>query len=131
MIIHQRFFHNFDFFVFFINIFVGLYSFVCRLVLNFTAGFLWISRLDKAMLPRGYEFIDPGYRTYVGFLLLDYHYCNPSVVTFANLLSDHAKQRRRARRRYIRNVSVTSVTCGRKGGAEGGAGKGTEGKVLL
>lgn len=51
----QRLFHNVDFFVFFINIFVGLYSFLVRFLLNFVLGLLWISRLDKNMMSRGYE----------------------------------------------------------------------------
>ena len=40
---------------FFINIFIGLYSFILRLVLNVVLGMLWISRLDKNMMTRGYE----------------------------------------------------------------------------
>ncbi|EDQ87990.1 uncharacterized protein MONBRDRAFT_26692 [Monosiga brevicollis MX1] len=88
VIVNQRIFHNVDFFVFFINIFVGLYSFIIRIILNVLFGLLWISRLDKNMMTRGYEFIDPGYRTYLGFLELDYHYCNPVMVTFASMLSN-------------------------------------------
>jgi len=33
-----------------------------------------LSRLDMCLMPRGFEFFDPGHRTYVGFLLLDYYY---------------------------------------------------------
>eukprot|EP00051_Salpingoeca_urceolata_P027753 m.483135 g.483135 ORF g.483135 m.483135 type:complete len:1213 (-) comp22795_c0_seq1:125-3763(-) len=81
-----RVFHNFDFFIFFVNVFLGLYSFVLRICGNLVATLLWISRLDKNMMPRGYEYWDPGYRTYVGFLLLDYHYSNPIAMTFTQQL---------------------------------------------
>jgi hypothetical protein len=91
---------------FFVNIFVGLYSFIIRLVLNILLGMLWISRLDKNMMTRGYEYIDPGYRTYVGFLMLDYHYCNPVMVTFATMLSASNTQRRHNRKLFLKEVGV-------------------------
>lgn len=106
LIVNQRLFHNFDFFVFFINIFVGLYSFIARLGVNMMASLLWLSRLDKNMMPRGYEFNDPGYRTYVGFLLLDYHHCNPTTIAFSNLLIQMSEKRKRQHQRFIDEVSV-------------------------
>ena len=129
LIVNQRFFHNVDFFVydcdpfpphallltllrrFFINIFVGLYSFIIRLVINILLGMLWISRLDKNMMTRGYEHIDPGYRTYVGFLMLDYHYCNPVMVTFATMLSASNTQRRHNRKLFLKEVGQLASRC--------------------
>lgn len=87
---HMRVFHNFDFFVFFINIFIGLYTFAVRIILNFGFGLLWVSRLDKNMMSRGYELYDPGYRAYVGFLLLEYYYSNPIMITATHYFSKTA-----------------------------------------
>lgn len=86
-VVNQRLFHTLDYFLFFINIFVGVYSFVLRLSLNMVHGLVFISRLDKSMLGRGYELLDPGYRTYVGFLLLENSYSNPTAMTFVRLLA--------------------------------------------
>lgn len=47
-----------------------------------------LSRLDMCMMPRGFEFYDPGHRTYVGFLLLDYYYSNPVFLCAAECLLD-------------------------------------------
>ena len=59
-----------------------------RIGLNVGLSLLFLARLDKSLLSRGYELRDPGFRAYVGFLLLDYHYSNPVVVSFTLLLRD-------------------------------------------
>ena len=46
-IINHRLFHNSDFFLFFINIFIGLYSFAVRIGMGILYGLLFVSRLDK------------------------------------------------------------------------------------
>lgn len=47
---------------------------------------------------------DPGYRTYVGFLLLDYHHCNPVAITFNNLLVRRANRTRAQRKQLARLI---------------------------
>ena len=47
---------------------------------------------------------DPGYRTYVGFLLLDYHHCNPVAITFNNLLVRRANRTRAQRKDLARLI---------------------------
>lgn len=91
---NRRLFNNIDFFFFFVNLFVGLYSFVVRLGANIFYGLLFLCRLDKNMLSRGYEMQDPGFRTYIGFLLLDYYYSNPVSVSFAEILMEDLAERR-------------------------------------
>ena len=95
---NSRLFHNVDFFFFFINVFIGLYSFVVRLGANIFYGLLFLCRLDKNMLSRGYEMQDPGFRTYVGFLLLDYYYSNPTAITFAEMLVEDLRDEQRRER---------------------------------
>ena len=45
-------------------------------------------------MSRGYEYADPAYRTYVGLLMLDYHHCNPTLLTFIDLVKEavHSKE---------------------------------------
>eukprot|EP00055_Hartaetosiga_balthica_P008605 m.32615 g.32615 ORF g.32615 m.32615 type:complete len:1022 (+) comp6393_c0_seq2:174-3239(+) len=103
----QRLFHNMDFFVFFLNIFVGVYSFIARFVLTVATALLWIGRLDKNLLSRGYEMKDPGYRTYIGFLLLDYKYCNPTAMSFTHLLQRRLSTIKRQKKLFIKRYIQT------------------------
>ncbi len=41
-----------------------------------------VCRLDKSFFIQGFEWFDPGYRTYISCLLLDAYYSNPVLVTF-------------------------------------------------
>jgi hypothetical protein len=50
---------------------VGFVMFARRLLTLIMFGFLFISRLDKPLVPRGYEWIDPGFACYQGFLLVE------------------------------------------------------------
>ena len=108
---NRRVFHNIDFFFFFINIYVGIYSFFQRLIQNIGLGVIWISRLDKNMMSRGYEYMDPGYRAYVGFLLLDYHYSNPTVITFTEFLMQDLHAQNMAEKAFLKEY--THILSGR------------------
>jgi hypothetical protein len=103
-IANQRLFHNYDFFAFFINIFIGFYSFIIRISFSVVHALLWLSRLDKCALPRGYETEDPGYRTYVGFLLLDYQYSNPVVLTFIQMLQASTRAVNKTRQLFFKSM---------------------------
>ena len=46
------------------NFIVGFFIFLKRLLVLVGFGFLFISRLDKAVVPRGYEAFDPGFACY-------------------------------------------------------------------
>ena len=50
-----------------------------------------LTRMHTSPHIQGYEYQDPGYRTYVGFLMLDYHYSNPVAMAFAGLLTETVK----------------------------------------
>ncbi|XP_062517423.1 stimulated by retinoic acid gene 6 protein-like isoform X2 [Corticium candelabrum] len=83
---NRRLFHCVSFFSFFYNALIGLFSCLRRIVTGLVLGLLLIGRLDRCTLPSGWEGFDPGYRSYVGYLLLEQSYSNPYLVTFLYLL---------------------------------------------
>ena len=76
----------FDLFQTVTNFIVGFFVFLRRLLTLIIFGFLFISRLDKPLVPRGYEWIDPGFATYQGFLFVEMYYSNPVMLTFIQFL---------------------------------------------
>jgi hypothetical protein len=46
-----------------------------------------VCRLDKSFFIQGFEWFDPGYRTYISCLLLDAYYSNPVLITFIRCVS--------------------------------------------
>ncbi|XP_062517421.1 stimulated by retinoic acid gene 6 protein-like [Corticium candelabrum] len=83
---NRRLFHSISFFSFFYNALIGLFSCLRRILTGLVLGLLLIDRLDRCTLPNGWEGFDPGYRSYVGYLLLEHSYSNPYLVTFLYLL---------------------------------------------
>eukprot|EP00041_Stephanoeca_diplocostata_P005251 m.58859 g.58859 ORF g.58859 m.58859 type:complete len:943 (-) comp15657_c0_seq16:1812-4640(-) len=89
---------TFDLFQSIANFLVGIFMFIRRILTQILFGVLFISRLDKPLVPRGYEMFDPGFACYQGFLLIELYYSNPVMLTFIQLLSDThlvSKKRRR------------------------------------
>jgi hypothetical protein len=78
----------FDLFQTIANFLVGFFMFLKRIVIQILFGALFISRLDKPLVPRGYEFWDPGFACYQGFLLVEMYYSNPVMLTFVQILAD-------------------------------------------
>ncbi|XP_077989012.1 stimulated by retinoic acid gene 6 protein-like isoform X2 [Glandiceps talaboti] len=83
---NRRLFHNFTYFMFFYNVFLGMYSCLMRILKSVVIGAFMLSRIDQSTLPRKYERFDPGFRAYVGFLQLENAHTHPILVTFCNLL---------------------------------------------
>ncbi|XP_077988418.1 stimulated by retinoic acid gene 6 protein-like [Glandiceps talaboti] len=83
---NRRLFHNFTYFMFFYNVFLGLYSCLMRILKSMLIGAFVLSRIDQSTLPRKYESFDPGFRAYVGFLQLENAHTHPVLVTFCNVL---------------------------------------------
>ena len=89
MAIQNRiFWDTFDLFQTIANFLVGFFMFIKRLLVQILFGILFISRLDKPLVPRGYEWIDPGFACYQGFLYVELYYSNPVMLTFIQLLVD-------------------------------------------
>eukprot|EP00040_Diaphanoeca_grandis_P015948 m.81997 g.81997 ORF g.81997 m.81997 type:complete len:983 (+) comp25477_c2_seq1:183-3131(+) len=89
MAIRNRiFWDTFDLFQTVAGFLVGFFMFVKRLLVQFLFGVLFVSRLDKPLVPRGYEAFDPGFACYQGFLMVELYYSNPVMLTFIQLLLD-------------------------------------------
>eukprot|EP00048_Salpingoeca_helianthica_P009156 m.131534 g.131534 ORF g.131534 m.131534 type:complete len:1022 (+) comp14793_c0_seq7:45-3110(+) len=83
---HRNFFHNYEYFFLIFNIISGIVSYVLRFVLFGLLAVITFSRLDKSFFIQGFEWSDPGYRTYISCLLVDAYYSNPILITFVRCL---------------------------------------------
>jgi len=83
---NRRLFHVFTFFLFFFNIFLGLFSCLKRILIGAILGVMFLGRTQKSVLSRDFELKDPGFNAYVGYLLLEHTHSNPVLVTFCQLL---------------------------------------------
>jgi len=83
---NRRLFHVCTFFLFFFNIFLGLFSCLKRVVIGAVIGIMFLARTQKSVLSRDFELRDPGFNAYVGYLLLEHTHANPVLVTFCQLL---------------------------------------------
>ncbi|XP_068741164.1 stimulated by retinoic acid gene 6 protein-like isoform X1 [Montipora capricornis] len=83
---NRRLFHVCTFFLFFFNIFLGLFSCLKRVIIGAVTGIIFLGRTQKSVLSRDFELQDPGFNAYVGYLLLEHTHANPVLVTFCQLL---------------------------------------------
>ncbi|XP_068692474.1 stimulated by retinoic acid gene 6 protein-like [Montipora foliosa] len=83
---NRRLFHVCTFFLFFFNIFLGLFSCLKRVIIGAVTGIMFLGRTQKSVLSRDFELRDPGFNAYVGYLLLEHTHANPVLVTFCQLL---------------------------------------------
>eukprot|EP00047_Mylnosiga_fluctuans_P022824 m.126793 g.126793 ORF g.126793 m.126793 type:complete len:992 (+) comp9400_c0_seq1:328-3303(+) len=82
----RAWFHNYDYFLFVFNVLSAVVSYILRFVLSTALVIAYFSRLDKTMFLQGWHWFDPGYRTYLAFLLVDAYYANPTMITFVRIL---------------------------------------------
>ncbi|XP_077988457.1 stimulated by retinoic acid gene 6 protein-like [Glandiceps talaboti] len=88
---NRRMLHATSLFMFYFNVLLGLFTSMARLLRSLLFGLLFLGRLDRSVLQRDVEMLDPGYRAYVGFLIVEEAHCHPVVVTFVHLLIDSLK----------------------------------------
>ncbi|XP_071244077.1 STRA6-like isoform X3 [Salvelinus alpinus] len=93
---NRKAFHNFNYFFFFYNVVMGLSNCILRLLTSCVVGTWLVSRIDRTIMPRGYESMDPGYSTWIGMIFADHYHNNPVMVCFCHLLLSNtmAKQQR-------------------------------------
>ncbi|XP_066930401.1 stimulated by retinoic acid gene 6 protein-like [Clytia hemisphaerica] len=89
---NRRAYHIFSYFMLFFNIFLGLVSCLLRIIIGLVLGVVFMQRLSKSTLPRSYERRDPGYLSYVSFLLLEHQHSNPALQCFVRLLLEDMKK---------------------------------------
>ena len=56
----RKAFHNFNYFFFFYNVVMGLSNCILRLLTSCVVGTWLVSRIDRTIMPKGYESMDPG-----------------------------------------------------------------------
>ncbi|KAL5004400.1 hypothetical protein ScPMuIL_017856 [Solemya velum] len=83
---NRRVFFIFVYFMFFYNIFLGLVSCLLRIVKSVVIGALFLPRLDRSTLPRRFEFFDPGFAAYLGFIHVEKAHTHPVAIVFCKIL---------------------------------------------
>eukprot|EP00118_Oscarella_pearsei_P013675 m.111180 g.111180 ORF g.111180 m.111180 type:complete len:465 (+) comp37419_c0_seq11:751-2145(+) len=91
---NRRLYHSVVFFFVFYNVILGIWSCLLRLIYSLGFGVLFVSRLDLSVLPKGLDMLDPGYKVYVGYLVMDYHHTNPILVSFAYIIRKSVEDKR-------------------------------------
>lgn len=90
---NRKAFHCFNYFFFFYNVVMGLSNCIIRLLSSVVVGTWLVSRIDRTIMQRGYEHMDPGYGTWVGMIIADHYHTNPVMVCFCQLLVSNAVER--------------------------------------
>ncbi|XP_071390161.1 STRA6-like [Centroberyx affinis] len=91
---NRKAFHCFNYFFFFYNVVMGLSNCILRLLFSIVVGTWLVSRIDRTIMQRGYESMDPGYNTWIGMIFADHYHNNPVMVCFCQLLVSNKLERR-------------------------------------
>ncbi|XP_072038888.1 stimulated by retinoic acid gene 6 protein-like [Amphiura filiformis] len=91
---NRRNFHVTVYVTLFLNAILGLASCLMRILKAVMFGMLFIGRVDRCTLMRGFELWDPGFKAYIGFMELEVAHTHPVMVTFVHILWEAIKQRK-------------------------------------
>ncbi|XP_070542348.1 stimulated by retinoic acid gene 6 protein-like [Ptychodera flava] len=91
---NRRMFHITSFTMFYFNIVLGLISCMSRLFRSLFFGLVFLGRLDRSVLQRNVELLDPGYRAYIGFLAVEEAHVHPVMVSFCALLVESQRKKK-------------------------------------
>ncbi|XP_022537430.2 STRA6-like [Astyanax mexicanus] len=97
---NRKAFHNFNYFFFFYNVIMGLSNCILRLLNSCIVGTWLVPRIDRTIMQRGYESMDPGYRTWIGMIMADHYHSNPVMVCFCHLLLSRTLERQASANPY-------------------------------
>ncbi|KAF4074719.1 hypothetical protein AMELA_G00242470 [Ameiurus melas] len=86
---NRKAFHNVNYFLFFFNTIFGFMSCVMRLMKSAAVGLMLLPRIERAIMPQGFEKYDRSYCTWLGMIITDHHHSNPVLVCFCHLLLEH------------------------------------------
>ncbi|XP_048590082.1 stimulated by retinoic acid gene 6 protein-like isoform X1 [Nematostella vectensis] len=86
-----------SFFFFFFNILVGLMSCVLRILKGMLLGIMFIGRIDRPLLMKGFTGMDTAYMAYLGFLHLQVAHKHPVILVYCYILWNEAHKRRLGR----------------------------------
>lgn len=91
---NRRIYNATSYYFLVLNIIVGFFSCLKRILYPLVLGITYLSRLDQPLIMKGYEKTDPGYASFVSMLLVDLHHNHPVVKTFVEILLQ-AKERQK------------------------------------
>ncbi|XP_005362188.1 stimulated by retinoic acid gene 6 protein-like [Microtus ochrogaster] len=91
---NRRAFHNFNYFLFFYNVLLGLGACLSRLLISCLLGTWLIARIDRTIMQSGYEGADMGFNAWVGMLFVDHYHTNPVLVSFCHILVTSHRDRK-------------------------------------
>ncbi|XP_061171852.1 receptor for retinol uptake stra6-like [Saccostrea echinata] len=83
---NRRLFFVVTYFLFFYNIFIGIFSCLMRILKSIILGSLFLPRLDHSVLPRKFQQFDPGFDAYCGFIHVESTHTNPVAMVFISIL---------------------------------------------
>ncbi|KAM9450204.1 stimulated by retinoic acid gene 6 protein-like isoform 2-T2 [Clarias gariepinus] len=86
---NRKVFHNFNYFFFFINVILGFMSCLLRVIKSTSMGLMLLTRINRTIMPEGFEKLDKSYCMWVGMIMVDHHHTNPVLVCFCHLLLKH------------------------------------------
>ena len=89
--------HAVDFVQIFLEILVGVFSAILRVLMAFGALFVAMLRIDRSLFPKWIDdvlVLDGMVKAYRSLLVIYHHHNNPSVHVFLRLLADAAAQRK-------------------------------------
>ncbi|XP_033029364.1 stimulated by retinoic acid gene 6 protein-like [Lacerta agilis] len=90
---NRKAFVNFSYFLFFHSVVVGLFSCLMRVLRSTVLGAFLIGRLDRPVMPRGFEDCDKAFKSWVAMLFMDHYHSNPILVCFCHILDTKIRQR--------------------------------------
>ncbi|XP_064147776.1 LOW QUALITY PROTEIN: stimulated by retinoic acid gene 6 protein-like [Loxodonta africana] len=91
---NRKAFHNFNYFLFFYNVLLGLGACLFRLLISCVLGTWLIARIDRTIMQNGYERADMGFRAWIGMLYVDHYHTNPVLVSFCHILMTGHRERK-------------------------------------
>uniref|UniRef100_H0XZH3 STRA6-like n=1 Tax=Otolemur garnettii TaxID=30611 RepID=H0XZH3_OTOGA len=99
---NRRAFHNFNYFLFFYNVLLGLGACLSRLFISCILGTWLIARIDRTIMQSGYEAADMGFSAWIGMLYVDHYHTNPVLVSFCHILiTDHRERKLQQAIKYL------------------------------
>nr|XP_054514293.1 coiled-coil domain-containing protein 180 isoform X2 [Pan troglodytes] len=117
--IGMKAFHNFNYFLFFYNVLLGLGACLSRLLISCLLGMWLIARIDRTIMQSGYEGADMGFSAWIGMLYMDHYHINPVLVSFCHILiTNHREKKLQQSTKYwCLNQSAESLRiCAMRGG---------------
>ncbi|XP_053533440.1 stimulated by retinoic acid gene 6 protein-like isoform X2 [Ictalurus punctatus] len=89
---NRKAFHNFNYYLYFFNVILGIGSCVLRLIKSAIVALMLLPRIERTIMPQGFRKLDASHCTWLGMIITDHHHSNPVLVCFCHLLIKHTLQ---------------------------------------